>query len=197
MALFDSPFSAKDLDILISELLVATADGADPGIDRKVTAVLQMLRSELNMDVVFVSEFVDGQRVFRFVEGTPPDHLGVQVGDAAPLEDSYCQRVVQGRMPEIVHDASAVAESLDLPKTPIRVGAHMSTPVVLADGRVYGTLCCFSNAPNMNLHAEDLKRLRQCAQLVARRVGATEHADFRPTLPGGMPFSLTDMPAKF
>ncbi len=197
MALFDSPFSAKDLDILISELLVATADGSDPGIDRKVTAVLQMLRSELNMDVVFVAEFVDGQRVFRFVEGTPPDHLGVHVGDAAPLEDSYCQRVVQGRMPELVHDASAVAESLDLPKTSIRVGAHMSTPVVLADGRVYGTLCCFSNAPNMNLHAEDLKRLRQCAQLIARRVGSAGHADFLPTMPGGEPFSNPNPPTKF
>jgi hypothetical protein len=27
------------------------------------------------------------------------------------------------------------------------VGAHLSTPIVLASGKVYGTLCCFSQAP--------------------------------------------------
>lgn len=36
-----------ELDVLISELLVATADGYDRGIDDRVTEVLQLLRREL------------------------------------------------------------------------------------------------------------------------------------------------------
>lgn len=172
-----------DLDVLISELLVATADGYDPGIDDRVTAVLQLLRRELKMDVVFVSEFVEGERVFRFVEGSE-NNPGIEVGDAGPLEESYCQRVVQGRMPEVVPDASAVAKALDLPPVNIKVGGHMSTPVVLPDGRVYGTLCCFSAAPNPELKDMDLARLRQCAKLVARKVDiAQRRPDFELTQP--------------
>lgn len=182
MALLPSLRDPGDLDVLISELLVATADGYDRGIDDRVTEVLQLLRRELSMDVVFVSEFVDGQRVFRFVEGSE-NNPGIEPGDAGPLEDSYCQRVVQGRMPELVHDARAIAASHDLPKVDVPVGAHLSTPVRLPDGRVYGTMCCFSAQANPNLREKDLERLRQCAKLVARKVALQHQPDFMPTEP--------------
>lgn len=175
-----------ELDVLISELLVATADGYDRGIDDRVTEVLQLLRRELGMDVVFVSEFVNGERVFRFVEGSEANP-GLEPGDAGPLEGSFCQRVVQGRMPELVPDARAIAESHDLPKVDIQVGAHLSTPVTLPDGRVYGTMCCFSAQANPNLQQKDLDRLRQCAKLVARKVAVQkqqlQQPDFLPTEP--------------
>lgn len=177
MSVYDHSLSAEALDVLISELLVATSDGHDAGIDRRVTEVLGELRRQLQMDIVFVSEFADGQRVFRFVEGDVD--LGLHVGDAAPLEQSYCQRVVQGRLPELVHDAAAVARQLDLPDTgSLHVGAHLSTPVQLSDGRIYGTLCCFSRQALPQLRSADLSRLRGCARLVARKV---EAADFRDT----------------
>lgn len=156
------------LTISISELLVATADAADPEIDQAIPDVLRMLRQTLRMDVVFVSEFVNGQRVFRFVDsapGAPP----VEEGAADPLETSYCQRVVDGRLPELVHDAHGLP---GLPRTPFRVGAHLSTPIRLPDGRVYGTLCCFSTAPNPQLQQRDLTNLRHCALLVSRKVDA-------------------------
>lgn len=164
------------LDLLISELLVATADGCDPAIDARITQLLGELRQQLNMDLVFVSEFLNGQRVFRFVEGDSA--LGVQVGDASPLEESYCQRVVQGRMPELVQDAAAVRQALALPATGMPVGAHLSTPVQLSDGRLYGTLCCFSTQANRHLQSADLSRLKGCARLVARKI---EAAGFRDT----------------
>lgn len=194
MSLYDSPFRPEHLDVLISELLVATADGCDPGIDRKVTAALQLLRRELGMDVVFVSEFSGNERVFRFVDAAQPIP-GVHTGDSGPLEQSYCQRVVQGRMPELVPDVPAVAKQLDLPEAGVAVGAHLSTPVVLPDGRVYGTVCCFSAAPHPQLQAEHLERLRQCAQLVGRKVGLRQRGDFAPTEPDWslQPLSASDL----
>lgn len=174
------PLDSKALEVSISELMVATADGYDPALDRRITDVLLMLRKQLRMDVVFVSEFVDGRRVFRFVHGG--DALGLRAGDAAPLEESYCQRVVEGRMPELVPDARELVARGELFDAGIPVGAHLSTPVVLADGRVYGTVCCFSTAPQPELQASALACLRQCARLVARKVEVAGRADFLPTV---------------
>ncbi|HET7792262.1 MAG TPA: GAF domain-containing protein [Rhizobacter sp.] len=171
MSNFRDSFRPDELLVQVSELLVATADSADAEIDKAVPEVLHQLREKMKMDVVFVSEFVDGQRVFRFVDrSTGAPSLGA--GDSAPLETSYCQRVVDGRLPGLVHDAASLPASMALPKTDFRVGAHLSTPIVLPDGNTYGTLCCFSTAPNTSLRQRDLDTLRLCAQLVARKVNA-------------------------
>lgn len=173
------PLDQQALDVKISELLVATADSYDPELDRRITDVLLMLRKQLQMDVVFVSEFVDGERVFRFVNGG--DALGLHVGDSAPLEESYCQRVVEGRMPELVTDARQLVARGELFDPGIPVGAHLSTPVVLPDGRVYGTVCCFSAGAQPDLQQSALACLRQCARLVARKVDVESRTGFAPT----------------
>ncbi len=180
MSMLD-PMDPQALEVTISELMVATADSYDPALDRRITDVLQMLRKQLRMDVVFVSEFVDGQRVFRFVNGG--DALGLQAGDGAPLEQSYCQAVVQGRLPELVTDAAPFVLNGNVPEVGIQVGAHLSTPVVLPDGRIYGTVCCFSTSPKPDLQESALACLRQCARLVARKVDLETRADFAQTQP--------------
>lgn len=173
------PLDQHTLDVKISELLVATADSFDPDLDRRITEVLLLLRKQLNMDVVFVSEFVDGERVFRFVDGGAS--LGLHTGDAAPLEQSYCQRVVDGRMAELVPDARELVARGELFDPGMPVGAHLSTPVVLPDGRVYGTVCCFSASPQPDLQQSALACLRQCARLVARKVEVNANHGFAPT----------------
>ncbi|HEY9107269.1 MAG TPA: GAF domain-containing protein [Roseateles sp.] len=177
---FLDPLDQQSLEVRVSELLVATADGYDPVLDRRITEVLLMLRKQLRMDVVFVSEFVDGQRVFRFIDGGGP--LGLHAGDSGPLEESYCQRVVEGRMPELVPDAQQLIARGELFDPGIAVGAHLSAPVVLADGRIYGTVCCFSAAPQPELQQSALACLRQCARLVARKVEVARRAEFLPTV---------------
>jgi hypothetical protein len=165
-------FRDDELSVTISELLVATADSSDPLLDDSVSKLLNAMRSRMEMDVVFVSEFVDGRRMFRYVDAAP-DAPPVEAGASNPLEESVCQRVVEGRVPELVRDlASLPAEQL--PELPFRVGAHLSTPIVLKDKRVYGTLCCFSAAPREELVQADLDKLRMCATLVARKVDLSQ-----------------------
>ncbi|MEO8153166.1 MAG: GAF domain-containing protein [Rhizobacter sp.] len=187
MTLYDPSFNSKDLTVLVSELLVATADSADAAIDLAVPEVLHLLREKMKMDVVFVSEFIDGQRVFRFVDRAA-DAPPLAAGDGSPLETSYCQRVVDGRLPELVIDAAALPASAGLPATPFRVGAHLSTPIVMRDGQTYGTLCCFSTAANPHLRQRDLDTLRMCAQLVARKIDASAQ---RQTAPDWAPVKPT------
>ncbi len=169
MSARDSPLSADEFDRRLFRLLVATADGSDPLIDRSVTEVLRLVRDHLKMDVVFASQFENGRRVFRHVEqdGTRPV---VPVGYSDPLELTACKAVVDGRLPELIRDAAKLPLFGELVQAPVPIGAYLSTPIVLRDGALYGTLCCFSFAPNQDLTGRDLKRLQIAAQMVARLI---------------------------
>lgn len=166
------PLHDDDLTVTISELLVATAESSDPLLDGSVSELLRAMRQRMAMDVVFVSEFIDGQRMFRHVDAAP-GAPAIEPGASNPAEESVCRRVVEGRVPELVRDLSALPSS-QLPPLPFRIGAHLSTPILMKDKRVYGTLCCFSAAPNPGLVQADLDKLRMCATLVARKVELSE-----------------------
>ena len=166
----DLGYEPTDLHVTISELMVATADQSDDMLDRAITDVLKTLRDRMNMDVVFCSEFVDGRRVFRQV-ATSGVRQTVSVGDSDELEQSWCQRVVDGRLPRFMADARAdpVASAL-MDQLPFSIGTHISTPIVLKNGEVYGTLCSFSFSPQDNPNPEDLKTLELTAKLTAMRL---------------------------
>jgi len=163
-------FRDDELSVTISELLVATADSSDPLLDDSLTDLLHAMRTRMAMDVVFVSEFIDGRRMFRYVDAGA-DAPAIEAGASSPAEESVCQRVVEGRVPELVQDLSAVnMAQADLPALPFPIGAHLSTPIVLKNRCIYGTLCCFSAAPRPDLVQADLDKLKLCATLVARKV---------------------------
>jgi hypothetical protein len=167
MSIFER-FGSDDISVIVSELLIATAESADPLLDSSIHEVLGALRFRMKMDVVFVSEFVNGKRVFRFVDtrGKGPE---LRPGDSNPLEETFCQRIVDGRLPSLIKNVAALPAGA-VPPLPFRLGAHLSTPIMLSDGSAYGTLCCFSEAPNLELQEDDLKTLRHCASLVARKI---------------------------
>lgn len=154
------------IEVRVAELLVATADGGDALIDSAVPEVLRMLRERLRMDVVFVSEFVDGQRVLRHVAQAAPL---LAPGSSEPLESSWCQYVVDGRLPEVGADAAALQAAGRTPK-PLAIGSYLSTPIVLSGGEVYGTLCCISQARSPYADEQSLKTLRYTARLTATRI---------------------------
>jgi EAL domain-containing protein (putative c-di-GMP-specific phosphodiesterase class I) len=149
----------------MANFIAATSIGyaADGGVNR----TLQLIRSHLGMDVAFVSEFVGGRRVFREVVAPGNEDI-IQVGDSNPLEEGYCQRVVDGRLPELIPDTNLIAAAMAMPVTAaLPVGAHLSVPIRLRDGRVYGTFCCFSFAPDRSLNERDLQMMRAFAELAA------------------------------
>lgn len=166
----DLGYKADDLTVQVTELLVATADSSDELVDKSVSEVLRLLRERMKMDVVFVSEFTEGQRVFRHVS-TAPDSPVISEGGSEPLERSWCQRVVDGRLPRFIADASKLPATAELLKSvPFPIGTHISTPIVLENGDIYGTLCCFSFHPHDQPNTEDLKNLEFTARLAAQKL---------------------------
>jgi len=134
-----------------------------------VDKVLHAIRNHLDMDVAFVSEFRSTDRIFRHVDAR--DRTPIAAGDCAPLEQGYCKRVVDGRLPELIPDTAHVGAALALPETQgIPIGAHLSVPIRLGDGRVFGTFCCFSFAADPSLSERDLRMMRVFASLLADQI---------------------------
>lgn len=151
------------------EIFVVTADGSDRAEDMPLTQFLQRVRKAFQMDVVFVSQFAEGQRVIKEVAADSEDDLAVQTGTSDPLEQSYCHHVVTGRLPEVIPDTRAVPFAMSLEGTrKAKVGSHLATALVGSDGKAYGTICCYSHYPRLNLgHQADLQALRTIADLLS------------------------------
>jgi GAF domain-containing protein len=162
-------FHPDDVEVKVAELLVATADDSDHLIDAAVPEVLRLLRERMNMDVVFVAEFTNGERVFRYVE-QPAGASLIPVGASDPLEETWCQRVVDGRLPGLIPDGAVVQASGQAPVAPFPIGTHLSAPIVLGDGQIYGTLCCFSFGVQEHVTVRDLRKLQYTAQLAAQKI---------------------------
>jgi len=154
----------------ISQFIHGQVDTNNDSLDELLPKTLNAIRTHLKMDVAFVSEFTEGRRFFRHVDSDDP-HAPVKVNGSDPLEESYCQRVVDGRLPEIIHDASLIPAALELPVTiALPVGAHLSVPILLKDGEIYGTFCCFSYTSDTSLNERDLGMMRVFAEIAAEQI---------------------------
>ena len=153
-----------------TELLdVVSLGTGDPGSQGYIDKVLHALRTHLDMDVAFLAEFRQQDRVFRHVDAEPKAPL--KAGDVIPLSQGYCQQVVTGHLPELIPDTRAVGATRLIPETrSVPIGAHLSVPVRLSDGELYGTFCCFRYQPDPTLSPRDLELVRTFAELVADRL---------------------------
>jgi len=137
-------------------------------VDELIRSAVDLARTCLRMDVGFVTEFRDGVRVFRHVasaEGFAP----IAVGDANPLDESYCQRIVSGEIPALVQDSYQYPILKALRATDaLQIRAHVGVPVRFSDGSVYGTFCCYSRDPQADLSQVDVNVLTRFAWLIGQ-----------------------------
>ena len=160
----------------LQQVAVVTADMDHARVDRSVREVLKLMREHLAMEVAFASHFRDGRRFLWRVEADDPYWQNAE-GSSDALERSFCQRVVDGRLPQLVTDVRKLPNVRELPETAVPIGAHLSVPIVLPDGAIYGTACCFSSAPNDALSQRDLKRLQMAADMMARLIAKSRRND--------------------
>ena len=146
--------------------------GNDLDQENVIDTSLNAIRTHLGMSVAYLSEFVDGQSVFRNVSAPGLEEL-IDVGDSHSLDDVYCNHILEGRLPELIPDTAKEPICAALPITKaIPIGAHMSIPILLPDGEAFGMFCCLSPEPNPSLNKRDLDTMRMFADLVAKQVRA-------------------------
>src|ERR671917_985028 len=128
-----------------------------------IVSMLSEVRRALGMDVAFVSEFAGNELVFRALEGDAGS-FGWREGQSFPLDESYCKRVLDGRVPRVVPDAKRQEATRDLRVTSeADMGCYCAVALVLSDGRLYGTLCCVSHEPDPWLKERDLGIMERTA----------------------------------
>lgn len=159
-------YEPDDLDVQVTELLMATCEQADPLLHPKVGEALSLLRRRIGLDVVFVSKFHDGRRTYKVIESTP-DYTKVEAGMSDPLEETWCQYVAAERKPVFLRDAQDKVKSGEYVPLGAPVRTYMSAPLILKNGEVYGTLCCYSHDVVEGVSEMDLRRLQITAKVLA------------------------------
>lgn len=169
MADFDGvsgPAGEKQPKRALADVLYQAID-ISPGTARTLMpSLLEATRLHLGMEVGFLSRFDDGRRIFEYVSDDG-EHSFLNAGDSDELEASYCLRVVEGRIPGVIPNAQEYEGVQDLKATSrLGIGAHISVPIHIGEGEIYGTLCCFSTRPDESLDERDLSFMSAIADLI-------------------------------
>lgn len=130
---------------------------------------LAAVREVLGMDAAFLSEFTDGRQVYRAVEGDA-DSFGLEVGEGPAVEGTYCVRMLDGSIPNVIPDTSADDRVSELEVTSTRgIGAYVSVPLRFPEGG-RGALCCLSRSADPTLAERDIQFVHAIARLVEDRL---------------------------
>src|SRR5687768_9486851 len=90
--------------------------------------MLRDVREAFQMDVAFISKFDEDQLVFQKLDGDA-ESFGWQEGESFPIDESYCKRVLDGRIPQVVPDAKGEDATKDLRVTSeAGIGSYCAVP---------------------------------------------------------------------
>ncbi len=138
-----------------------------------IMRVLAVARQQLDMDVAVLGECAGDSEIFRWVDAGEGFELGRDV--SVPLADGYCQRLLDNRLPNVVHDVAGNECVRDLEITrELGIGAWVGVPVTLPDGRLYGALCCISSEARPSLSDRDVRFMRELGHIVSAELDTRE-----------------------
>jgi len=167
-ALLDPTVAETSISALVPESSLA-----DDIIQRSLIAA----RTHLNLQVAYLSEFEGNETVFRNVDAPGLEHL-IKPGDRKSLDDVYCRHILEGRLPELIPDTSKEALAASLPITQaVPIGAHVSVPVQIEGGELYGMFCCLGPAADSSLNERDLRVMRCFADMAAVEIDRQRKAN--------------------
>lgn len=132
--------------------------------------MLSSAKEALDMDIAIITEIVDDRLIIRASTGDVSS-FNFRDGTSMPLEGTYCKRVIDGSLPNAVPDAARDERVRNLEVTRAAdIGAYAGFPLVLSDGRPYGTLCCLSHSSDPWLAERDLELMAKLAQRLVRQL---------------------------
>lgn len=119
------------------------------------------------MAVAYTSRITETEQVIEVVSGDAGS-FGVEEGTAVPIEDTFCHRVLSGRLPQVIGDVAADPRAANVPVAIERgVGAYVSVPLRFSDGSLYGTLCAASKGPTDDVAYRELQFIHVFARIVS------------------------------
>ncbi|MGZ5180336.1 MAG: GAF domain-containing protein [Ramlibacter sp.] len=151
-----------------NEIAAATASYSTAAALEPLSRFLEQVRDALGMDVAFISQFVGERRHVETVTVAGDAQPNITKGSSDSLVDTYCKLVADGELPAVINDVADNPRAAALPITgALNIKSFLSARVVLRDGTVFGTVCCFSHQPRPDLVEADAKALRGIAEAIA------------------------------
>lgn len=133
-----------------------------------VERALAAARDRLGMDASYVTTIDPREETIHAIVGEP-DIVNTYTGAVIPVEQTFCQRMLNGEIPNVVPDTRAEPAMRDLDATR-EFAAYIGVPVRLSDGRVHGTLCCVSREAKFDIGPEDLRFMQVLAGIISARL---------------------------
>lgn len=142
----------------------------DTSAEEDLQYITRTLRKYLDMDVVFISQFSNCNRIFKYVDSRL-ESQNIDIDAYDPLEQSYCQKIVEGEIPSIIPDTSLNPITKELAVTEkLSIRCYIGVPIILENGEIYGTLCCFGNEVDHTLGERDLATVKLFADIAGRQI---------------------------
>jgi GAF domain-containing protein len=139
------------------------AGSGNDGSERRLDALMRLTRDLLDSDVAILSEISRGRETARRMAG---DWSGIEEGRSLPLDESFCKRMLEGRIENYVRDAQADKRVSDLPMaSQLGIGAYLGVPIRLEDMRLY-VLCCLHHERRPSLGEKEVRLLSGLAESV-------------------------------
>jgi len=133
-----------------------------------VERALAAARDRLKMDASYVTTIDPREQTINAIVGEP-DVVNRLQGAVVPVEQTFCRRMLDGEIPNVVPDTRAEPAIRDLAAARA-FRAYIGVPVRLSDGRVHGTLCCVSRSTKFDMGPEDLRFMQVLAGIIGTRL---------------------------
>jgi EAL domain-containing protein (putative c-di-GMP-specific phosphodiesterase class I) len=134
--------------------------------DQQIADLLVTAKKSLDLSVAFLSRLDGTTQHLEVVETAVP--VLVQEGAKVRQDTSFCQAILDGRLPAVIPDVTKYPEAMKLPSARIpRIRSYVSTPVHLSDGSLYGTFCAFGFRSDKELGKRDEALMKVLASAAA------------------------------
>lgn len=132
---------------------------------QRVGELLQVAKRALGLSLTFLSRLDGKTQHLEVVESSIPLFRD---GQTQPQETSFCQAILDGKLPPVIPDVSKLPEAKRLPAARFpRIRSYVSVPVRLSDGTLYGTFCAAGFTADRQLAERDRALMEVLAQAAA------------------------------
>ncbi len=130
--------------------------------------LLKTAKAGLNLSVAFLSRLDGTTQHLEVVESSGPASLLFKEGYETAQANTFCQAILDGRLPPVIPDVRKHPEAMKLPASRLpRIRSYVSVPVRLSNGELYGTFCAAGLTTDKALSRRDQTLMEVLASAAA------------------------------
>src|SRR6478735_125643 len=135
------------------------------GAEQQIADLLTTAKDSLRLSVAFLSRLDGVTQHLEVVESSGPASLFFKEGATQKQDTSFCQAILDGRLPTVIQQVTKHPEAMKLPAARVpRIRSYVSVPITLSDGSLYGTLCAAGLTSDKELSQRDEALMRVLAR---------------------------------